>query len=49
MILYLAQKLDTCLLAKFVSLSDDGTGEPEAAHYVLLEELDNLLTSDFGE
>jgi len=28
---------------------DDGVGEPKATHYVLPEELDNLLPSDFGE
>jgi len=27
----------------------DGTGEPEAAHYVLPEKLDNLLSGDFRE
>ena len=27
----------------------DGVGEPKVAHYVLPEELDNLLSGDFGE
>jgi len=27
----------------------DGTGEPEVAHYILLEELDNMLSDDFEE
>jgi len=30
-------------------VGDDGVGEPKATHYVLPEELDNLLPSDFGE
>ena len=50
MILYLAQKLATCLLAKFVPLSDTMVrGKPEAAHYVLSKKLDKLLSGDFGE
>ena len=28
-------------------VKDDGVGEPEVTHYVLSEELDNLLPSDF--
>ena len=28
---------------------DNGVGEPEAAYYVLLKELDNLLPDDFRE
>jgi len=30
-------------------VGDDGMGEPEAAHYILPEELDNLLLGDFRE
>ena len=35
------------LLTNFVV--GDGVGEPEATHYVLTEELDNLLPGDFEE
>ena len=39
------------LLAGKVSsvVGDDGVGEPEAARYVLLEKLDNLMLCDFRE
>ena len=30
-------------------VGDDGVGESEAAHYILSEELDNLLPGDFRE
>ena len=50
MILHLAQKLATCLLTKFVLLSEMIVwGEFEATHFVISEELDNLLPGDFGE
>jgi len=34
---------------KVRSVVGDSVGEFEAAHYVLLDELDNLLPGDFGE
>ena len=39
------------LLARKVGLivGDDGMRNPEVAHNILLEELDNLLTCDFRE
>ena len=30
-------------------VGDDGVGEPKVTHYVLPEELDNMLPGDFGE
>ena len=49
-VLYLVQKQATCLLTKFVPLSEIMVwGESEATHDVLLKKFDNLLSSDFGE
>ena len=30
-------------------IGDDSVGEPKATHYVIPEDLDNLLSSDFEE
>ena len=41
---------ETChLLTKFVSLSENGMGEPKATYYVLPKKLDDVLPGDFGE
>ena len=46
-ILYLTQKLTINLLEKFILVSEIMVWELEVTYYVLLEELDNLLSGDF--
>jgi len=48
-ILYLVQKLATCLLAKYISLSDDGIRKPKAIYDILLKKLDYVLSPDIKE
>ena len=47
--LVLGAEADYLLAGKVRSVVGDGVEEPEATHYVLLEELDNQLFGDFGE
>ena len=48
-ILYLAKKLATCLLAKLVLLSEMIVWGSQSDIYVLPEKLDNLLPADLRE
>ena len=48
--LVLGTKIGHLLASKVHSVVlDDGMGKPEAAHYVLLEKLDNMLLGDYRE
>jgi len=48
--LVLGAETDHLLTGKVRSIvEDDSVGEPEAAYYILPEELDNMLPGDFRE